>query len=580
MSRRAWWTLLLILVALTAAGYVPVLSHGLIWDDWPNIGRNPHFRGLGSEQLGWAFTSFRQGHYQPLTWISFGLDYVLWGTNFAGYHLTNVLIHLVNVVLFGLLAECVLRAASGRDPTARTRLGSLVAAAIFALHPMRVESVAWLTERRHLLAAGFFLASILVYLAAVRRGTGARPSLPGLACVTSLFGLSLLATPLGIALPVVLLVLDFYPLRRPAASSGAPRRLLTLAIEKWPLWFLSALFAISALAAQRDVGALLETGRYDLSQRCAQAAYAVLYYPRALFSTAWYPLHERPYLLNPLEARFLVSALVFVFVTTLLFRLRVRFPALLAVWSAYLALLAPVSGLAQSGMQLVADRYSYLACLGFALLLGALAARWWAICRGSGERALWVVAVFVVLAFWGSATRSYVGVWGGEGSFWRHVAAGGGSSLASSNLAEEALRSGATATALRHSRRAIEIAPTYGRAWMSMRAVLESEAFAWDRAELIRTSEVLESGLAYQTAAAARYIAGLARLRLGDYDSAADHLARATRIKPDMPEAWLRWAQALSSAGRRDEAIEVIRRGAELNPDDPRLKRLLERSGL
>src|SRR3989442_4886564 len=197
-------------------GVVGVFAVGLLnefvqWDDQVNLVENPHFRGLAPRQLGWMFTTTLMGHYIPVTWLSFGLDYVLWGMQPAGYHFTNLLLHAANAVLFYRVARRLLAAA--RPDTSRTalRAGAAVAALFFAVHPLRAESVAWATERRDVLSGLLFLTCVLLYLRAAGTTGARRRGL--LALAVGSFPLPALAKSIGMPLPLRLVVLDWHPLR-------------------------------------------------------------------------------------------------------------------------------------------------------------------------------------------------------------------------------------------------------------------------------------------------------------------------------------------------------------------------------
>ena len=219
----------LAVAALTCLVFLPALDGRFLpWDDESNLVANRAWRGLGPSQLGWMLTSFHKGHWIPVTWLSFAVDYLVWGMDPRGYHLTNVLIHGANAGLVCLLVMRLLETASGVGGTARLA-GAAAAALAFALHPLRVESVAWVTERRDVLSAFFFLLAILAYLRAVREESLWRSRWSWLAL--GAFALSLGSKSMAVSLPVVLLVLDAYPLGR--VSAGAWRaRLMEKSQEK------------------------------------------------------------------------------------------------------------------------------------------------------------------------------------------------------------------------------------------------------------------------------------------------------------------------------------------------------------
>ncbi len=216
------------LAAVTFLVFAPALRNSFVeWDDYINLFHNSHYRGLGWEQIRWMLTSTLMGHYIPVTWLTFGLDYTVWGMRPFGYHLTNNLIHSANAILFYLVALRLLAASTSLTGSA-LRVGSAITALFFALHPLRAESVAWATERRDVLSALFFLLTILAHLAAIDAHGSRRRWLrvASLAC----FALSLLSKSIVMTTPLILLLLDFYPLRRlPApperlAAVGCPLR--------------------------------------------------------------------------------------------------------------------------------------------------------------------------------------------------------------------------------------------------------------------------------------------------------------------------------------------------------------------
>ena len=200
------------LAAVTFLAFVPALLNGFVeWDDYKNLFENTSYRGLGWEQIRWMFTSTLMGHYIPVTWLTFSLDYALWGTNPLGYHLTNSLIHAANAALFYLVALRLI--AKGTTLTGSAlRAGSIMATLFFTLHPLRAESVAWATERRDVLSGLFFLITVLMYLKAAE-GEGRRRRRLLVASVAC-FVLALLSKSIVMTLPLVLVLLDLYPLGR------------------------------------------------------------------------------------------------------------------------------------------------------------------------------------------------------------------------------------------------------------------------------------------------------------------------------------------------------------------------------
>src|SRR5262252_3503083 len=208
------WLLPLSAALLTFFVFLPVLrNHFVEWDDYENLVDNPHYRGLGWDQLRWMFTTFHMGPYQPLSWMTYGLDYLIWGLNPTGYHLTNLILHAANGVFFYFVAQRLIAAALSMamdEEHWQLDAGAFFAALLFTIHPLRVESVAWATERRDVVSGFFFIAVIYGYLRASEPGQSQR----WLAGALVTYILSLLGKATAMTLPVILLILDIYPLQR------------------------------------------------------------------------------------------------------------------------------------------------------------------------------------------------------------------------------------------------------------------------------------------------------------------------------------------------------------------------------
>ena len=367
----------LALFAVTLIVFSPSLGNGwLDYDDDRNFLNNPHYRGLGPAQLRFMFTGVIMGHWTPVTWLTLGLDYVLWGLNPLGYHLGNVLLHAGNAVIFFVIARRVLAAALPTVDTGALRLGALTAAALFALHPLRAESVAWITERRDVLSACFYLLAILTYLRAVSApgatAAGGGRDLRWYLASIGLFSLGLLSKAMLVSLPFVLLILDVYPLRRLAGAGWRSARARTLLLEKLPYLGLAiAAVAWTSVAMSASVR-VTPLSLYPPLSRIAMAAYSLAFFPwKTLVPLDLIPMYELPVRVSPFRPPFSTALIAVTIVTVALLLARRRWPGGLAVWLAYAVTLAPVSGLIHAGPQLVADRFGYLPSLGLCLLPGA-----------------------------------------------------------------------------------------------------------------------------------------------------------------------------------------------------------------
>jgi len=342
----------------------------LNWDDDLNFLTNPHFRGLGWSNLRWMFTTTLTGHWIPLSWLTLGVNYSLGGMSPWGYHLGNMLIHAGNAVVLYLVARRLLATAGAAAGDSALSAGAVVAALLFAVHPLRVESVVWITERRDVQGAFFFLLSILGYLCAVAGGRDGRVAPLWRGFSIAAFAAALLSKASTMMLPVALLVLDVYPLRRLGA---AWRRLLT---EKLPYFALAAADLVVAwMAVQRETR-VSDLGEHGVAARLTMMFHSVFFYVwKWLWPAGLSPMYEAPAGIDPLAPRFLVAILAVLLVTAALVALRHRWPAGLAAWTYAALMILPVSGVLHAGYQLAQDRWSYLSGMGFALLAGGGIAR-------------------------------------------------------------------------------------------------------------------------------------------------------------------------------------------------------------
>ena len=357
------WVLALVVFLGACAPFLPALSQGFVaLDDDYNFERNEMYRALGAENLRWMFTESYMGHYQPLSWLTLALDYRLYGLDGAGYHLTNMLLHGLGMVALYYLALALFSLCFRGVPDARLRLAAAAAALVHGMHPLRVESVAWATERRDVQSGLFLILTVLAY---VRWTRSRRASL--LLLSLALFVVSLLSKAWGITLPAVLLVLDVWPLRR-----LRERRLVQLAVEK--LWYAVPALGMAWLAAwaQGEAAARETLADHTILERVIQACYGLFFYPwKTLWPTDLAALYWLEMELDPTRTVHVV-AYVFVALTTAVLWLRRRsFPAGWTAWVVFAIVVSPVLGFLQSGFQKVADRYSYLACIPFALLYGS-----------------------------------------------------------------------------------------------------------------------------------------------------------------------------------------------------------------
>ncbi len=524
----------LLIAAVTLAVFWPALENQFVnWDDDKNFLTNPAFRGLAVSNLRWMWTTFHLGHYHPLTWMSLGLDYVIWGLDPTGYHLTNVLLHTANAVLFYLVA---LRLLGGKIWTAAA------AALLFAVHPLRVESVAWVSERRDVLSGVFYLLSVLAYLRAQKEGPRGR----WLAASLAAFAAALLSKVIVVSLPIVLLLLDIYPLRR------GPRWR-----EKIPYFALAFAAGWAALAGQQT-GVAGFAGHVTMRAglRVELSLYGLVFYVwKTISPFGLYPQYAWSGSVSPLDPLLLATAALAVAATAAAVALRSRYPALLTVWGCYVVSLLPVLSIARlDPQQSVADHHTYLATLGLALLAaaGLTALR-------APEAATLAALVVVGLA---ALTRQQIGVWRDPLSLWTRTLAGAPDSAVAHNNLGEALGARARLEeAIPQFERALQIKPAYVEAYYNLGLVRRKQG------RLQAATQCFEQALQIDpTLAPVHNDLANCYAVLGRKQEALEQYRLALRYQPDFANAHYNLGNLLQSEGQLTEAISRYQEALRLNP--------------
>jgi len=378
------------------------------WDDGAHLIWNESYKGLGWAQLTWMTRPFL-GQWMPLTWLSWAIDYTVWGLDPAAFHRENVLLHALNAGLLFLIARRLLRSMPA----------AVLAALLWAVHPMRVESVAWVNERRDVLSGLFYLLAILAYLkgvmsdglmrASADTGTGGRIRLTntrwlGLSVVC--FSLAVLSKALAVSLPVVLLLLDYYPLRRRAW------------LEKLPYAAVAGAGTVMAFISLAQMEVIAPLGWISLEDRVLIASYSFWFYlTTTIWPTRLSPMYELTFRPAFWSWTYLIPLVSILGASWLAWRARHRWPAWTVVWVAYVVTVLPVSGLFQNGYQLVALRYGYLSTMPFALLAGGMCAAWWEQAPSSWRPVL-VTMSGVSLGLLAILTTAYLPVYRSDIPFW------------------------------------------------------------------------------------------------------------------------------------------------------------------
>jgi tetratricopeptide (TPR) repeat protein len=546
----------------TAAVYWQVLSSDFVnFDDQIYVTENSHVqKGLTAENLVWAFASYDVAYWHPLTWLSHMLDCELFGLKAGGHHLTSLILHIAN----SLLVFWVLRRATG------AMWRSALVAALFALHPFNVDSAAWIAERKNVLSTFFWLLTMWAYTSYAYRGGAGRYLLTLL-----LYALGLLAKPMLATLPFVMLLLDYWPLKRfqsapegttdgLAQSEAADRpfwRAAGLLAEKIPLFALSALSVSSFCWAVERPGTAVSTEMVPVKLRIANALVSYVNYgakmiwPRGLAVYYPYPSHV------PLWE--VVTALLLIGCVSALVLLALRGKPYLAVgWFWYLGTLVPVIGLYQAGLwPAIADRWAYVPLIGLFIMIG------W----GGGDLAkrlrLPKLAVALIVCAWLSAlttaTWFQVGHWRNGATLFEHALdVTSGNYIAHYNLGNIRLREDRTAEAIEHYKKAVAFHPKYVDAHYNLGIALSA---AEQYAEAVKEYRTVLQLRQSHKKVLSRLADALARS--GHLDEAITYYNKSLQKQPGDAEALNNLALALVRKGQIDEAIERYAEALEIDPN-------------
>ena len=547
----------MLLVVATLAVYNSVNQHPFVnYDDDRYVVDNPHVHaGLSWETISWAFTTTEQANWHPLTWLSHVVDYQLFHANPAGHHFISLVIHALNAALLFLLLVY-----------ATNRVGpSLFVAALFALHPINVESVAWIAERKNVLSTFFFLLTLGVY-----GWYAQKPAWRRYLAVATLFAMGLMAKPMVITLPCVLLLLDYWPLNR----KFGPR----LLIEKLPLFALSAASAVITMLAQRTGGAMRSTIQFSPSVRVENA---IVSYANYLWKSIW-PARLAPIYPHPGESlpawQIAVSFLVLLTMSVVATKFRGQ-RYLLTGWLWFLGTLVPVIGLIQVGDQAMADRYAYIPLIGIFVMIAYAAADLTSSTKMQAH--VWTVAAACVLAAFSFLTYRQLGYWSNNYDLWTHtLAVTKNNFIAEDNLGGALVLQGRTDDAYPHFQAAAAINPRDPMSHSNLGAYLEEHKRFREAVEQYQTTIALTNDPALLASTYANL--GSAYRELGDESKADDGYREALRLNPAQYNAYVGLGRLRERQHRLDDAIANYSQAVALIPSDrgySLLGHALEQSG-
>ena len=537
----------LILVCLTLAVYVQVREFDFCnYDDDTYVYQNPWVRnGFSAGSVAWAFTSMHGANWHPLTWLSHMADSQLYGMNAGSHHLTSVILHVLNTLLL-FAAFCRMTG---------MRWQSFFLAAVFALHPLHVESVAWVAERKDVLSTFFMLLALNAYVR-----YAATPTLSRYLPVLGLFICGLLSKSMVVTFPVLLLLLDYWPLGR-LRYGALPLKttVVKLLAEKAPLFACAALSTAVSLGAQFKGGAVMSLATAPPQLRLANALVSYCYYLKDMVApfrlSLLYPFPQE----IPVAAVVLAGAALSA-ITLWVIGQRSRRPWLAVGWLWYLVTLLPVIGIIKIGLQSRADRYMYVPLIGIgiaviwtaaALLEGSRRSMALGILCGSG-----LVCVLTALSY------QQVCHWRNSIVLYEHVlSATENNFIAHNNLAGALIREGRVADAVNHCRLSLKINPRYLSPYLTLGSVFSQQG------DLPRAVQSYRQALELKPDffGAHNYL-GLALAKQGNAADALKHFSLAIKYKPDFAEAHNNMGNVLLSLNKPAEARDQFLRALQINP--------------
>ncbi len=574
-SKRIFLLYILLLVVATVATYYPAKDYPFInFDDDRYITTNAHVQdGLNWNTVHWAFTTYYASNWHPLTWLSHALDWQMFGEDPSGPHEVNLLLHVVNVLLLFWVFE-----------RATGKLGrSAAVAALFALHPINVETVAWASERKNLLSMLFLLLALAVYRRYARQP---RPGPYLVVCL--LFVLGLMAKPQIITLPFLLLLWDYWPLQRmslgaaanhnPAAGPYPPRTFAQLVVEKIPLFAIAILSAGITLKAQVAGRAVQSLSKYPFSIRLDNAIISYAQYvAKAFWPSPLAILYPFPQVAPP-RWQLLTALAALLAITGLVIAGR-KHRYLIVGWLWFLGTLVPMIGLVQVGLQAMADRYAYLSFIGLFLMLS------WAVADLAEARHLsraWAVGVSVaMLLILAGVTRHQLAYWSDEKSLWSHtIQTTNGNYVAEDNLGTTLLARGERDDAMVHFHRALAIDPHNALAELDI-GIYEEQQQHWPAAIADYKAGITDADTLDLKARAYSNL-GYAYEYSGDTASARGSFQRAVELDPETDRAWIGLGVLAQNSGDLSTAIDLYNRANKIRPSGLGyllLARALHRSG-
>lgn len=546
MKNRIDIGICLILAAAVIWIYWPVQHHDFVsYDDPVYVSDNRNVAaGLTPASIRWAFTTTVGSNWHPVTWVSHILDVQLFGLDPGWHHGVNVLIHLIN----GLLCYAVFHRMT------KKRFAAFMVAALFVVHPMRVESVAWISERKDVLSALFGWLALGAYIRYV-----AEPSKARYGWIVVFFCLGLMSKPMLVTFPFVLLLLDYWPLGRLTAENHAGQRLFGLLKEKGPLLCLSAGASLIALVAQARGGSIGTTAVFPLSLRMANALQAYAAYIKKMLAP--YDLAcLYPYQVDISAGDLWGAALLLAIISGVCIRLRKVRPYLIVGWLWYLGTLVPVIGIVQIGSQAMADRYAYLPFVGLFIMLAFTLSDVYH--RNRKWRTVLALGIVAVLLFFSGMARVQAGFWKDTVTlFQRAIAVTNNNYAAHTSLGIAYAEMGQLDKAIAHYQEAIKINSGYAKAYHNLAVSMDKKGNTKDAVKWYEKALEVNPNLAETRFNLGQYYASQ-----GELEKAAEYYAVASQSGPHIAAIWFERANLSIRINRFNEAIEFYQKTLAIDP--------------
>lgn len=581
------WLLALAASALAFALYLPALRHEFVnFDDYDYVTKNPYLGLPFGDFIKWAFSSYWCSNWHPVTWLSLRLDHLIWGLNPTGYHLTNIVLHAANTFMTALVAHRLFGFVLAEG---KAVIAAATVALLFAVHPLHVESVAWVSERKDVLYAFFFLSSLWFYIS-----HAAKPRRRYYLLAVAAFSLSVMSKPMAVTLPVILLIIDYYPLGRLKTASGAIN--MRALRDKLPFVALSLIGSVMTLIAQRQ--GIVHVNQLSFIDRALIAIEGLfLYLGKAFLPVSLSPFYPLPKSISMLDPVTIFAAALFTALTVASILLRRRQPALAAAWGYMFVSLVPVLGLVQVGAQAAADRYMYLPLLGPLFLLGAVGV-WF---HDRVGMKWWLAANIAAVTLLSVATLGQTGIWRSSTALWQRVVENHPqSSIGYSSLGYSLYEKGLHGEALANLDKAVDIAASekigpsktdryviqrgkillklkrYDEAYRDMSHAIELRQddpdFLWERGNLLLEVKRFNEALADFSRAVSldnRHVPSLnsmgqAYLASGQYVMAIQAFGKALEIEPQDGSILANLGIAHEYNGEPSASIQYFQRAARL----------------